>query len=312
MFHNIHIQISMERIPKGDIITQQFRVKQPCGLLDFLIENQIKKSKNAIQSVLRRRLITVNGKMITQFDHPLKVGDKVAVMKTDQAKKVQRLKGMTIVYEDDRIIVIDKEAGLLSVATDKEQAKTVYAILTQYVKKKKDTNKIFVVHRLDREVSGLMVFAKDLDTQGKFQRNWSFVVPVYNMTAIVNGPMPAMEGTIRSWLTENKNFQVFSDSYDNGGLEAITHYKVLKSNEHYSYVEFRQETKRKNQIRAQMQQLQRPIVNDRKYGATSTPLRKIALHASTMKIKHPGTGRMMDFNSPISKEALKLVNKAAE
>lgn len=299
----------MERIPKGDIITQQFKVKQSCGLLDFLIENKIKKSKNAIQSVLRRRLITVNGKLVTQFDHALKAGDKVAVMKTDQAKKVQRLKGMTIVYEDDRIIVIDKEAGMLSVATDKEQLKTVYGVLTAYVKKKKDINKIFVVHRLDRDVSGLMVFAKDLDTQGKFQRQWNYVVPVYNMTAIVNGTMPAQEGTIRSWLTENKNFQVFSDSYDNGGLEAITHYKVLKSNDQYSYVEFRQETRRKNQIRAQMQQLQRPIVNDRKYGATSTPLRHLALQASTMHIKHPGTGKMMEFNSPMSKVALKLVNK---
>lgn len=298
----------MERIPKSEIITQQFRVNQPCGLLDFLLENNIRKSKNATQSVLRRKLITVNGKLVTQFDHPLKSGDKVAVMKTDQSKKIQRLRGMKIVYEDDRIIVIDKEAGLLSVATDKEQTKTAYGILTNYVKKKKDTNKIFVVHRLDREIAGLMVFAKDLDTQGKMQRNWNFIVPVYNMTAIVYGAMPAKEGTIRSWLTENKNFQVFSDSYDNGGMEAITHYKVLKNNEQYSYVEFRQETRRKNQIRAQMQQLQRPIVNDRKYGATSTPLRHIALQASTMKIKHPGTGRMLEFNSPMSKVALKLVN----
>lgn len=302
----------MERIPKGEIITQQFRVKQPCGLLEFLIESQIRKSKNAIQSVLRRRLITVNGKLITQFDHPLKPGDKVAVMKTDQAKKVKRLKGMSIVYEDDYIIVIDKESGLLSVATDKEQIKTAYAVLTEYVKKKKAINKIFVLHRLDREASGLMVFGKDLDTQGKFQRNWNFIVPVYNMTAIVNGTMPAQEGVMRSWLTENKNFHVFSDTYDNGGLEAITHYKVLKSNGRYSFVEFRQETRRKNQIRAQLQQLQRPIVGDRKYGASSNPLRHMAFHASEMTIKHPATGRLMDFKSPMSKIALKLVNRTEE
>lgn len=302
----------MERIPKGEIITQQFRVKQPCGLLEFLIESQIRKSKNAIQSVLRRRLITVNGKLITQFDHPLKPGDKVAVMKTDQAKKVKRLKGMSIVYEDDYIIVIDKESGLLSVATDKEQIKTAYAVLTEYVKKKKAINKIFVLHRLDREASGLMVFGKDLDTQGKFQRNWNFIVPVYNMTAIVNGTMPAQEGVMRSWLTENKNFHVFSDTYDNGGLEAITHYKVLKSNEKYSLVEFRQETRRKNQIRAQLQQLQRPIVGDRKYGASTNPLKNMAFHASVMTIKHPATGRLMDFKSPMSKIALKLVNRTEE
>lgn len=299
----------MERIPKGEIITQQFRVKQSCGLLDFLIESKIRKSKNAIQSVLRRRLITVNGKLVTQFDHPLKPGDKVAVMKTDQAKKVKRLKGMSIVYEDDYIIVIDKESGLLSVATDKEQIKTAYAILTEYVKKKKRMDKIFVLHRLDREASGLMVFGKDLDTQGKFQRNWNYIVPVYNMTAIVNGTMPAKEGTIKSWLTENKNYHVFSDSYDNGGQEAVTHYKVLKNNEQYSLVEFKQETRRRNQIRAQLQQLQRPIVGDRKYGASTNPLKHMVFQATEMKIKHPVSGRMMEFKSPISKVALKLVNR---
>lgn len=299
----------MERIPKGDLITQQFKVKQASELLQFLIDNKIRKSKNAIQSVLRRRLITVNGKLVTQYNHALKPGDKVSVMKTDQAKKVKRLKGMTIVYEDDHIIVIDKEAGLLSVATDKEQAKTAYAILTEYVKKKKPINKIFVLHRLDREAAGLMVFAKDLDTQGKFQRNWNYIVPVYNMTAIVYGSMPEQQGTLRSWLTENKNFQVFSDSYDNGGQEAITHYKVLKNSTQYSLVEFRQETKRKNQIRAQLQQLQRPIVGDKKYGANTNPLKHMAYQASEMTIKHPSTGQIMEFKSPLSKVALKLVNR---
>lgn len=299
----------MERIPRGDVITQQFKVKQESELLQFLIENNIRKSKNAIQSVLRRRLITVNGKLVTQYNHPLKPGDRVAVMKTDQAKKVKRLKGMSIVYEDDQIIVIDKESGLLSVATDKEQAKTAYAILTQHVKKKKPINKIFVLHRLDREASGLMVFAKDLDTQGKFQRNWNYLVPVYNMTAIVYGSMPEQSGIMKSWLTENKNFKVFSDSYDNGGQEAITHYKVLKNNEQYSFVEFKQETRRKNQIRAQLEQLQRPIVGDKKYGASTNPLKHMAFHASEMKIKHPSTGQVMEFKSPMSKVALKLVNR---
>lgn len=299
----------MERIPKGDIITQQFIVKEPAELLDFLLEKQIRKSKNAIQSVLRRRLITVNGKLITQYNHPLLRGDKVAVMKVDQLKKVKKIQGVIIVYEDDYIIVIEKEYGLLSVPTEKEPLKSVQTILSTYVKKNSKNARLFMLHRLDREASGLMVFAKDMDTQGQFQRNWNVYVPTYDFTAVIEGAMPKDKGQIKSWLTENKNYQVFSSSFDNGGQEALTNYTVVKSSERYSLVRFGLVTRHRNQIRAQMQQLQRPIVGDRKYGATSSPIKRMAYHVGDMKIKHPASGRIMEFKSTVPKAMMTLVNK---
>lgn len=299
----------MERIPQGEIITQQFIVKEPSELLDFLIDKQIRKSKNAIQSVLRRRLITVNGKLVTQYDHPLKINDKVAVMKVDQLKKIKRLQGMTIVYEDDDIIVIDKEAGLLSVPTEKEKIKTAQGILATYVKSKSRSRdaRIFILHRLDKEASGLMVFAKSMEVQGKIQRSWDMYIPVYNFTAVVEGQMPKQKGQIKSWLTQNKNYQVFSSTFDNGGVEAVTNYEVLKFNDSHSLVNFSLVTRQRNQIRAQLQQLQRPIVGDKKYGATSNPIKRSAYHVSEIKIKHPGTGRMMEFKSPIPKVMTSLI-----
>lgn len=299
----------MGTIPQGDIITQQFVVNAPAELLNFLIEKKIRKSKNAIQSVLRRRLITVNGKLVTQYNHPLQKGDRVAVMKTDQLKKIKRLKGMSIVYEDDYLIVIEKESGLLSVPTEKEKVETAHGILMGYMKKKSKDGKVFVLHRLDREASGLMIFAKDKNIQGEIQRLWDFYVPVYNFVALVEGQMPDNKGQIRSWLTQNKNYHVFSCSFDNGGQEAVTDYKVIQSNGRYSLVSFNQLTKRRNQIRAQLQDLKCPIVGDRKYGASSSPIKRMAFHVDQIKIKHPVTKKTMEFKSAIPKTIMSLLNK---
>lgn len=297
----------MKNIPKGDIITQSFVVRQSCELMSFLIEKKVRMSKNAIQSVLKHRLITVNGKWTSQHNHQLKAGDKVAVMKVDQSKKNKKLQGINILYEDESLLIVSKDAGILSVATDKEKQRTAYAILNKYVQRKSNDERIFVTHRMDREASGIMLFAKDMEIQRKLQLNWDTLVVEYNTYAVIEGLMPNRSGSIRSWLTENKNFHVFSSPIDNGGHEAISHYKTLKDNTRYSLIEIKQETKLKHQVRAQLQQLQRPIVGDKKYGAKTNPIKRIAVHFGKIKMRHPATNRMLEIESPIPTSILQLV-----
>lgn len=292
-----------------DKLTQAFTVKEPQQLLEFLFDNKVKKSKSATQSVLKRKLVLVNGKLVTQYDFLLKKGDRVEIMKLDQSKKEKRLKGLSIVYEDAHIIVIDKHSGLLSVGTEKEPFNNAFNIVGQYVKQRAKHEQLFVVQRVEREISGLMFFAKSLEAQSKFKKNWDYQVPKMQYRGVVQGVMPQAKGTIRSWLTENKNYQVFSNANNNGGIEAITDYKVIQSNEKYSLVDFELKTRHRNQVRAQMHQLSVPIVGDKTYGAKSNPLKRCLLHISELSIRHIANGKILTFNSDLPRVALKLVQE---
>lgn len=295
----------MRRTSK-DKVLQEIKATEPIQLLDFLLDKQVRKSRNAIKSLLAHKQIKVNGKMVTQYNHELNAGDWVEIMKFDQSRKEKRLKGSKIVFEDDNIIIVDKDAGFLSVSTDREKQLTVYSMLNEYVKKKGKNERVFVLHRLDREVSGFLIFARTAELQEIFQRNWDNLVKDYAYTAIVEGKLER-NGTITSWLTENKNFVMHSSSTDNGGLKSITHYKVIKTAGRYSQVDFTLETRRKNQIRVQMQQIGHPIVGDKKYGASGKPIKRIALHAGSLTLKHPITGELLEFKSPIPKVMQQLM-----
>ncbi|MDR0823776.1 MAG: RluA family pseudouridine synthase [Prevotella sp.] len=295
------------RTTSKDKTLQEIKATQAALLLDFLIEKQIRKSRNAIKSLLAHKQIKVNGKLATQFDMELKPGDKVSVMKYDQSRKEKKLKGAKIIFEDDDIIVVDKEAGFLSVSTDREKSRTVYNALNEYVRKKNKKARVFVLHRLDREVSGFMVFARNSELQEVFQKNWNVLVLDYSYSAIVEGRPEPEEGTVTSWLTENKNFVMMSSLTDNGGLMSITHYKTIKSVGRYSLLNVVPETKRKNQIRVQLQQIGHPVAGDKKYGASGNPIKRIALHAGVLVIKHPVTGELLEFRSPIPKNMQTLV-----
>lgn len=296
------------RKPTRDTVLQEFRIKEPAELLSFLLEKQVRKSRNAIKSLLAHKQIKVNDKLVTQHNHQLKKGDLLSVMKYNQARKRNSLKGLTIVFEDEYLIVVEKEAGVLSIGTDKERTQTAFNILNQYVKAKgKKEDRIYILHRLDRQMSGLMAFAKDEETQSKFHKNWETLVPHYQYIAIIEGQLKTEQGTIKSWLTENKNYVVFSSPVDNGGMEAITEYKTLSSIKHYSLVEFKLITRRKNQIRAQMNQLKHPIIGDKKYGANSNPIRRIALHGQEMIIIHPVTGQKLEFSYTMPKAMQQLM-----
>lgn len=287
---------------------QEIKANKSSELLDFLLENEVRKSRNAIKSLLAHKQIKVNGKLVTQYNHELKSGDKVSVMKFDQSRKEKRLKGLKIVFEDDDLIIVDKEAGYLSVSTDKEKLRTIYGSLNEYVKKKTKNSRVFVLHRLDREVSGFLIFARTAELQDIFQKNWDNLVKQYVYTAVVEGRPEQKKGTVVSWLTENKNFVMMSSPMDNGGLKSVTHYKEVKSTGRYTLLDFNLETKRKNQLRVQMQSIGHPVVGDKKYGAPNNPIKRIALHVKEMVLKHPVTGELLEFKSPVPKLMQQLVS----
>jgi 23S rRNA pseudouridine1911/1915/1917 synthase len=294
-----------------DTVLQELKAAQPCELLDFLIEKQVRKSRNAIKSLLAHKQIKVNGRIATQYNLELKAGDKVSVMKFDQSRKEKKLKGMKIVFEDKDLIVIDKESGLLSVSTDKEKTNTAYSILNEYVKKKDKNSRVFVVQRLDREVSGLLLFVRSAELQDIFQKNWDNLVKVNTYTGVVEGKPSPEKGTVKSWLTENKNFVMMSSTFDNGGLESVTDYKTVKSTGRYSLMDFNLKTRRKNQLRVQMQSIGHPIAGDKKYGAKTNPAKRIALHVRELALKHPTTGNLLELKSTVPKAIQQLMTTPA-
>lgn len=297
----------MNRRTAKDAILQEYKVSGTHELLSFLIEKKVKKSRNATKSLLAHKQILVNGSIVTQHNKIIKNGDIVSLMKFNQARKEKKLKGLKIVFEDEFLIVVEKESGLLSVSTDKEKVRTAYYVLNEYLRKKDKNARVFVLHRLDREVSGLMIFAKNPDIQSMFQTEWDKIIPKYTYMAVVEGKINTPKGTIESWLSENKNLVMQYSFHQGDGLHAITHYKTLKSTDRFSLLEYDLETKRKNQIRVHMKQIGHSIVGDKKYGASKNPIKRIALHASEMKLIHPVTKEVFDFKYSLPKRMLDLV-----
>jgi len=288
-------------------ILQTYNVTKEEELLTFLVDKKVRKSRSAIKSLLVHKQIKVNDRVVSQHNYELKTGDVVTVHKNDQKRDLKMLKGITVVYEDEYLIVVDKEAGLLSIATEREKRETAYSIISQYLKLKDAAARVFVLHRLDRETSGLMMYAKATDIQEAMQKNWDKLVQVRSYMAIVEGRTEP-EGTITSWLTEDKNFVMHSVNFDNGGQKSTTHYKTIKSTRRYSQLVLNLDTGRKNQIRVHMKHIGHPIVGDKKYGSSINPLKRIALHAFELVFTHPVTGEVLEFKSSIPKKMDLLIN----
>jgi 23S rRNA pseudouridine1911/1915/1917 synthase len=278
-----------------------YTVKEATELMKFLMEIFPGKSRTAIKSLLSNKQVFIGDEVSTKFNHPLEVGMKVGIS-NEKAQKEIKLKKITIVFEDEYLIVIKKESGLLSIATDKEDELTAYSYLSDYVKEKDPNNQIYVLHRLDRETSGLMMFAKNFEAKRILQTDWQESVMERCYLAVVEGFVEKKKGTIRSWLTENANYLVYSNPTDNGGQEAITHYSVLKTNKNYSLLKIKLETGRKNQIRVHMQDIGHSVVGDKKYGSTKNPINRLGLHAYILDFRHPFTNKIMHFETPIPKE----------
>lgn len=295
--------------PSKDTVLQEFKATEAEELLVFLIQKNVRKSRSAVKSLLAHKQISVNGKLTTQFDYQLNPGDVVQVMKFDQTRKQKKLRGLTVVYEDEHIIVADKEIGLLSVSTDKERSRTAYGVLSEYVRKRNKNGRVYVLHRLDREVSGLMIFAKEADIQSMFQSEWDKIVKELVYAAVVEGEMRSKEGVVKSWLTENKNYVMQYSLTDNGGLESVTRYTTLKATPKYSLLNLKLDTRRKNQARIHMKQTGHSIVGDKKYGASSNPIKRIALHVQDIVFYHPVTKEKIELKSTAPKKMLELLNE---
>lgn len=283
-----------------------FDVTEDSELLKFLLAKMPERSRTSVKELLGRRQVLVDGEVITQFNQPLARGQRVEIGRMGDIR-TSSSRDCKIVFEDADLIVIEKRAGLLSIATELEKEKTAYSLLSDHVKRADPRNKIFVVHRLDRETSGLMMFAKNQAVQKALQDDWQEAVLERTYAAVLEGRVEQAEGTITSWLTESKSLIMRSSPTPNDGQKAITHYHVQRMSARYSLVEFQLETGRKNQIRVHAQTLGHSIVGDNKYGAKENPLRRLALHAKILVFRHPISGKAMRFESPTPKEFSRLL-----
>jgi len=304
---------------------QQFKVAHDAALLAYLFEIFPGQSRTGVKNLLSKGRVLVNGESRTAFDHPLKAGDTLTILpkgisiarsvRSDAREEVLKT-GVKILFEDENYIVVDKPSGMLTVATGKEK-KTLYSLLNAYVKvnarmqRKEDliagrepdrsTAKIWIVHRIDRGTSGVLVFAKNERAKDILQSKWKELVAERKYIAWVEGSFEKDQGMIQSWLVENPKSLImksFPDEVKDGQL-AITHYKVLERVKHYSQVEFQLETGRKNQIRVHAADLGHPIAGDEKYGAETDPVRRLALHAATLVFRNPFSGKMVRCTSPL-------------
>lgn len=281
-----------------------FKVDKDNELMKFLMEKMPQNSRNNIKSLLTQRRVMVDDVIVSQYNAPLKEGQIVSITKTKITK--HKLEGVSIVYEDNDILVVEKERGILSVATQNEREKTAYNILKNYLKEKNPKDKIFVVHRLDRDTSGVMIFAKSEKAQDILQTTWNDSVKERTYVALVEGNVKKNSDTIISSLAENKAMITYSTDNEEEGKKAVSHYKVLKRNKNYSLLEVNIETGRKNQIRVHMQDLGHSVVGDKKYGSTKNPIKRLGLHAHTIVFKHPITKEMLSFTSKIPEAFLSL------
>lgn len=272
-------------------------IKEENTLLPFLFQLLNEQSKSSVKALLARGQISVNGKLTAQFDTPLKPGDEVLVS-YERGKVEFSNPLLSIVWEDDELIVVNKREGLLSVSSERVKERTAYHLLSDYVKKSDPANKIFVLHRLDRDTSGLMMFAKNMRMQKELQSNWNSAITARSYVAVVEGRPEKDSDLLISNLTENSRMQVYVTA-EGEGKEAITRYRTLSSNGHYTLLELDLETGRKNQIRAQMQSIGNSIAGDDKYGAETDPAGRLMLHARRLFFIHPATGEEMRFETRI-------------
>jgi 23S rRNA pseudouridine1911/1915/1917 synthase len=279
---------------------REFVVSHECELLDFLFETHPGQSKNSVKSLLTNHHVTIEGSPVSQYNLKLFPGDTVIIYKQPQ-RKVVRSK-LPIIYEDDHIIVINKPSGLISIASDNEKRSTAYRILSDYVQQKDKHNRVFVVHRLDEDTSGVLMIAKDKVTQEKYQDNWNDLVSKRGYYAIVDGILNKKQGTITSYLKKNAQNLMYSSKKAGDGQYSVTHYKVIKEKGDYSMLDVNIDSGRKNQIRVHLGDIGHNVVGDDKYGKPTNPLKRLGLHAYELDIKDPYTGKVMKFRAPIPKE----------
>lgn len=270
-----------------------YTVAEHTALLPFLLVSIKGKSRNNVKSLLAHKLVTVDGRPTSQFDTPLSPGQVVTILSVPAPR--QDALPFPLLYEDEHLIVVNKPAKLLSVANEKEKNRTAYHIVTDYVKTQHIDNRIFVIHRLDRDTSGVLMFAKDAQTKELFQSRWNQIVTRRGYQAVVEGIPRRACDTIRSHLVETRTHLVFSGDPGSNTQEAITNYKMVKAGNGYALLDISIDTGRKNQIRVHMAEMGNPIAGDKQYGAGTNPIGRLCLHANELSFLHPVTGKPTTF-----------------
>ena len=271
-----------------------YHIEKEAELLQYMLDNFPSKKRPVLKAVLAGGQIRVNNVLTTQYNHPLKKGDQLSINWSKPTKKV-KLSKLNILFEDKDIIVIEKEAGLLSVASAKEKSKTAIQILKEHVEAQNPQDRVFIVHRLEREMSGILLFAKSKEVQSLLQENWNEHVLERTYIAVVEGKIKEKEATLKNYLTANKNNRVFISKSPQNATLAITKFKLLKQSNAYSMLELTTESGFKNQIRVQLDHYGYPVTGDKKYNAKKNPLGRIALHANLLTIKHPVSHKALKF-----------------
>lgn len=287
---------------------KEYRVSSRSQLLEFLLNTLTSKSRNNIKQLLKNHQVLVNGAPITQFDFEVIAKDIVSISPYPVKKNGKRISKLPILYEDDELIVINKPSGLLSIADDKNKEHTAYRYMMDYVREENPKNRIFVVHRIDKETSGVMIFTKSLELKETLQDNWNKLVKLREYIAIVEGHFDVKEGTRISNLLQAKTNLMYSSKNPKEGLKAITHYWVLQEIEDYSLMRVHIDTGRKNQIRVHMKDLGHNVVGDDKYGSTLDPIKRLGLHARILEFDHPNKEKHFKFIADVPKEFLNLFN----
>ncbi len=278
--------------------TAVFKVNRSDTLMEFLLR-KCNTSRNNVKSLLTKRQVLVNGSVVTQYDFPLAKDDEIKLAKKSvsgnipvakkpvQKREKRERATIKIIYEDDDFLAIDKPEGLLSVESDKE-TECAFAYAFEYLRQNAKNARPYILHRIDKETSGVLLFAKNPKIHSMLKMRWSECVTAREYYAVAEGFFEEKEGTVISYLKENKNNIMYS-TQDPTGQKAITHYTVLAENEKYSLLRVKIDTGRKNQIRVHMKELSHPIVGDDKYGPSKDPLKRLGLHASRLTFIHPVT-----------------------
>ena len=268
-------------------------------LFNYLRNNLVSKSKNNIKSLLKNECVYVNNKLVTKYNYIVNKNDVIVIGKNIKKDNFN----LKIIYEDNDIIVVDKPTKILTISNDKEKEKTLYREVSNYLKKEK--KKVFVIHRLDFDTSGVIMFAKSQKVQQLYQDNWNNLAKVREYTAVVQGKTNN-KGHIESYLKMSKSLQVYS-SKNKDGLFSITDYERIKFNDKYSMLKILISTGRRNQIRCHMYDIGHPIVGDLRYKSKDNSLGRLALHANRLEIINPIINKLMIFTSEIPKEFYDIV-----
>lgn len=283
----------------------EYLVQEQQELLQFLFSQMPEASKSKVKELLAHN-VYVDGRRTSQFNFPLQRGMKVSIEKASGRDRL-RPRDLDIVYEDQHLLVVNKHEGLLSNSKHPND-KTVITVLNQYLDASHQRCHAHIVHRLDRDTSGLMVVSKNKEVSQKFEEDWKGMVFDRRYVAVAWGHIDPPKGEVKSWFTDGE-FCVLSSPTDNGGKLAVTHYEVKQTSRRYSLVELKLDTGRRNQIRVHLRDLKHPVVHDPMYGYKDdlSPVNRLCLHAFRLCFKHPVTGRRLQFETPIPSSFLKLM-----